>query len=106
MSDSPREETPVSLFDWLNRILAVLIVLAIVAAIGLNYRPLIRQNQNLREKLQHRQEDVDKLRAELNRLTEEINALQNDPRHVERKIRELGYARPDELVVTFHEPRP
>ena len=98
-----RDEVRTGLFDWLNRILVVLIVLAVVVAIGLNYAPLIRQNQMLREKLQHRQDEVAKLEAELGRLNADIRALQTDPRHLERKVRELGYARPDELVVTFRE---
>jgi cell division protein FtsL len=104
MSNSDRNEVRPGLFDWLNRILVVLIVLAIVVAIGLNYVPLIRQNQMLREKLQLRQEEVARLNSELRRLDSENRALQNDPRHVERKVRELGYARPDELVVTFRDP--
>ena len=103
MSDSPRDEVRPGLFDWLNRILVVLIVLAIVAVIGLNYAPLIRTNQRLREKLQHRQDDVARIEAELGRLNSEIRALQTDPRHLERRVRELGYARPEELVVTFRD---
>ncbi|HTH46956.1 MAG TPA: septum formation initiator family protein [Candidatus Limnocylindria bacterium] len=106
MSSSDRNEVRPTLFDWLNRVLVVLIVLAIVAAIGLNYVPLIRQNQMLREKLQQRQDEVARLNAELRRLDGENHALQNDPRYVERRVRELGYARPDELVVTFRDARP
>ena len=41
-----------TVFDWLNRLLVVLIVLAVLGAIGVNYLPLIRQDQNLREKLE------------------------------------------------------
>ena len=106
MTHSSPEEVRVGLFDWLNRILVVLIVLAIVAAIGLNYVPLIKLDQRLREKVQHRQEDVTRLETELRRLNAEIRALQTDPRYIERRVRELGYAKPDELVVTFRDPRP
>ncbi len=104
MSNSDRNEVRPGLFDWLNRVLVVLIVLAVVVAIGLNYVPLIRQNQMLREKLQLRQEEVARLNAELRRLDSENRALQGDPRYIERKVRELGYAKPDELVVTFRDP--
>ena len=103
MSDPIRDEPKLGVFDWLNRVLLTLIVLAVLAAIGLNYLPLIRQNQALREKLQQRQDEVVKLEAELRRLDAEIRALKTDPRHIERKVRELGYAKPDELVVTFRE---
>ena len=106
MSKSDRNEVRPTLFDWLNRVLVVLIVLAIVAAIGLNYVPLIRQNQMLREKLQQRQEEVARLNSELRRLDGENRALQTDPRYIERRVRELGYARPDELVVTFRDAHP
>ncbi len=106
MSNADRNEVRPSLFDWLNRILVILIVLAIVAAIGLNYVPLIRQNQMLREKLTQRQEEVSRLNAELRRLDGENRALQSDPRYIERRVRELGYAKPDELVVTFRDARP
>lgn len=104
MSASSHDEVRLGLFDWLNRVLVVLIVLAIVAAIGLNYVPLIHQNQMLREKIQHRQAEVSRLEAELHRLDTEIRALQTDPRYIQRRVRELGYAKPDELVVTFRDP--
>ena len=99
---APRNETvELGWVGWMNRILTILIVLAVVTAIGLNYLPLIRLNQNLRERVQRKQEEVLKLEAEVRRMETEIRALKVDPRFLERKVRELGYARPDELVVTF-----
>ena len=92
-----------TVFDWLNRVLVVLIVLAVLGAIGVNYLPLIRQDQNLREKLERSKEEVAKLDADLKRVQNEIQSLTTDPRPVERKVRELGYAKPDELVVTFRD---
>ncbi len=94
-----------TVFDWLNRVLVVLIVLAVLGAIGVNYLPLIRQDQNLREKLERSKEEVAKLDADLKRVQNEIQSLTTDPRHVERKVRELGYAKPDELVVTFRDAK-
>ncbi len=93
-----------SLLSWLNRILVVLIFLAVIGAIGLRYIPLIRQNQVMRADLQTQQDKVDHLKAEISRLESEIRALKSDPRTVERRLREIGYARPDEVVVTFREP--
>ena len=94
-----------TVFDWLNRVLVVLIVLAVLGAIGVNYLPLIRQDQDLREKLERRKEEVAKLDADLKKIVNEIQSLTTDPRHVERKVRELGYAKPDELVVTFRDAK-
>ena len=94
-----------TVFDWLNRVLVVLIVLAVLGAIGVNYLPLIRQDQNLREKLERSKEEVAKLDADLKRVQNEIQSLTTDPRHVERKVREIGYAKPDELVVTFRDAK-
>jgi len=102
MSDSPAGQ-PLGLYGWLNRILVVLIVLAVVVGIGINYLPLIRQNQRMREELSLKREEVARLENELNRLKTEIRLLQNDPRTLERKVRELGFAKPDEIVVTFQE---
>jgi len=94
-----------TVFDWLNRVLVVLIVLAVLGAIGVNYLPLIRQDQNLREKLERSKEEVAKLDADLKKVQTEIQSLTSDPRHVERKVREIGYAKPDELVVTFRDAK-
>lgn len=101
---SSSQRLSMSLLGWLNRILVVLIFLAVIGAIGLRYIPLIRQNQMMRADLQLQQDKVDRLKAEISRLEAEIRALKSDPRTVERRLRELGYARPDEVVVTFRDP--
>jgi cell division protein FtsB len=58
----------------------------------------------MREDLQVQQDKVDRLQSEIAKLEAEIRGLKNDPRTVERRLREMGYARPDEVVVTFREP--
>jgi hypothetical protein len=105
MSTSASVGSRLTVFDWLNRVLVVLIVLAVLGAIGVNYLPLIRQDQNLREKLERSKEEVAKLDADLKKVQTEIQSLTSDPRHVERKVREIGYAKPDELVVTFRDAK-
>lgn len=104
MSDSP-DEKPLGIYGWLNRALVFLIILAVVVGIGINYLPLIRQNQRMREEVNQKREEVSRLENELRRLQAELRALQNDPRTIERKVRELGFAKPGETVVTFQEPR-
>ncbi len=101
MTASRNDAVELGWVGWMNRVLVILIVLAVVTAIGLNYLPLIRVNQSLRERVQRKQEEVLKLEGEVRRMETEIRALKGDPRFLERKVRELGYARPDELVVTF-----
>jgi cell division protein FtsB len=104
MSDHP-DEKPLGIYGWLNRVLVVLIILAVVTGIGINYLPLIRQNQRMREEVNQKREEVARLEAELRRLQGELRAIQNDPRTLERKVRELGFAKPGETVVTFQGER-
>lgn len=104
MSDYP-DERPVGFYGWLNRALVVLIILAVVVGVGINYLPLIRQNQQMREEVNLKREEVERLSAEVRRLQGELKAIQSDPKTLERKIRELGYAKPGEVVVSF-EPAP
>ncbi len=104
MSDHP-DDRPLGLYGWLNRLLVVLIVLAVVVGIGINYLPLIRQNQQMREEVNLKREEVARLEAEVRRLQTELKAVQSDPRTIERKIRELGYAKPGEVVVSFENER-
>lgn len=101
MTDTQSGEVELGWVGWMNRILMALIVASLLAGIGLSYRPLILTNQKWRERVQRKQEEVLKLDTELRRMEAEIRALKTDPRFLERKIRELGYARADELVVTF-----
>lgn len=100
MSDHP-DERPLGIYGWLNRALVVLIVLAVVVGVGINYLPLIRQNQQMREEVNLKREEVARLEAEVKRLQADLKAIQSDPRTIERRIRELGYAKPGEVVVTF-----
>jgi cell division protein FtsB len=93
------------LLGWLNRLMLWLIALAVMALIILKYVPLIRKNESMRRDLQQRQEVVQRLETTTARNQARIDALRNDPRAIEREAREqLGLARPDEQVVTFHKP--
>jgi cell division protein FtsB len=48
---------------------------------------------------------VAQLEAEVKRLQAELKAIQSDQRTQERKVRELGYAKPGEVIVTFEGER-
>ncbi len=93
------------LWGFANRLLVVLIVLALLAGAGLSYLPLIQQNRGLRERLERTQAQLTVLQAELRSLQATLNAVQSDPRAVERAARERGMAKPGESVIRF-EPTP
>ena len=69
------------------------------------YLPLIRQNERMREDIQLRDDQIQKLEEANKQLRTRIDGLRNDPKTVERLARErLGYAKPGETVIRFEEP--
>lgn len=107
MSSSPDSQVNLGVIGWLNRLMIWLIVLAAIGLIIAKYLPLIQKNVRLRQELQVKQEEVQRLQRERQANQQRIQQLQGDPRTVEREARErLGFARPDEQVVTFKEMAP
>jgi cell division protein FtsB len=97
----------VDLGIW-NKLTWAVIFLGFLAGIALvagSYLPLINQNERMRRKIDdlssliQREEDTERnLRAS-------IDALQHDPRTVERMAREiLLYDKPGETVIRYSEP--
>src|SRR4051812_8067839 len=89
----------------LTRVVIFLLVLAGLIVVGLWYTPLIQHNERLgRERLRldaqiKQEEDTAK------RLRASLDAVQHDPKTVERLAREkLGYAKAGETVIRFEEP--
>ena len=90
------------IWDLLTRIVIILIVIAGILAIGSQYLPLIQQNERMRREihrleaeLQTEHEAGRHLRAEIDLLTHDIDAL-------EREIRaQLSLAKPGEVVFRF-----
>ena len=94
----------VNLGIWsaLTKIVVGLVVLAILLLIGMCYLPLINQNERMRAENLRLQMQLEKESEKSKQLQTEIDALQNDPKTVERLAREkLGYAKPDETVIRF-----
>lgn len=92
----------VSIWDRLTKVVVFLLFIAGLIGLFFWYLPLIKQNQNYRQAIL----ELDRQIAEQERLSRQlrasIEAVQNDPRTIERLARErLGYARPEELVVRF-----
>jgi len=98
------DPTGEGLWGLANRILVVLIVLALLAGAGLTYLPLIQQNRDLRERLERNRAQLSTLQTELRTLQSTVNALQKDKRTVERAARERGMARTGETIVKFETP--
>jgi len=75
--------------------------------IGTCYLPLIQQNERMRAERLRLETALQKETEKSRRLQAQIDALQNDPKTVERLAREkLGYAKPDETVIRFETNAP
>jgi cell division protein FtsB len=97
----------VNLGIWsaLTKIVVGLVVLAVLLLIGMCYLPLINQNERMRAENLRLEMELQKEAEKSKLLQAQIDALQNDPKTVERLAREkLGYAKPDETVVRFEAP--
>jgi cell division protein FtsB len=93
-----------SIWDKLTRVVIVLLLIAGLAGIGVWYLPLIRQNERMRKVVLELDHKVQKEMETKKQLTAAIEALNNDPKAVERLAREkLGYAKPGETVIRFEE---
>jgi len=94
----------VNLGIWskLTKVVAGLVVLAVLLLMGMCYLPLIQQNERMRREILRLDVQLQNEEAKSKQLKAEIDALRNDPKTVERLMREkLGYAKPDETVVRF-----
>lgn len=90
------------IWEKLTKVFFFLVLGAAILAAGFSYAPLIRQNQRVREENWRLDREIEKEEAAGRQLKGNINALQKDPRTVERLVREkLGYAKPGETVIRF-----
>jgi len=66
------------------------------------YLPLIQQNQRYRKEILALDQKIQEQEKLARQLKGSIDAVQNDPRTLERLVREkLGYARTNETVIRF-----
>jgi cell division protein FtsB len=90
------------IWSKLTKVVVGLVVLAVLLLMGMCYLPLIQQNERMRREILRLDVQLQKEEAKSKQLKSEIDALRNDPKTVERLMREkLGYAKPDETVVRF-----
>jgi cell division protein FtsB len=90
------------IWSKLTKVVVGLVVLAVLLLMGMCYLPLIQQNERMRREILRLDVQLQKEEAKSKQFKAEIDALRNDPKTVERLMREkLGYAKPDETVVRF-----
>jgi cell division protein FtsB len=94
----------VNLGIWskLTNVVVALVVLAVLLLIGECYLPVIQENARMQRQIWKLEAELKAEQQKSQQLQGQIDALQNDPRTVERLTREkLGYARPNETVIYF-----
>ena len=93
-----------SIWDRLFRLVLALLVVAGVLGIALWYKPVIQENQRMREEKLALDGKIEKENETSRKLDLELRALQN-PATIERLARErLSYAKPGENVIHFDPP--
>jgi len=93
------------IWERLNRLVVILLLLAVALGVVIWYLPVIKNNEALRKEILTLTAQV-RLEEELaKRLHLKIRALQNDPKALERVVREkLGYIKPGETMIRFVNP--
>jgi cell division protein FtsB len=93
-----------SIWDKLTRLVLALVVVAALLGIVLWYRPVLQENQRMREEKLELETKIAQETEISKKLEASLRALQ-DPKTVERLARErLSYAKPGEDVVHFDPP--
>jgi cell division protein FtsB len=91
-----------TIWDKVTRMIVVGIVVAMVAGVFVWYLPVIQQNQRMRKRALDLDAEIAKQEKRAERSKVEIEAIQSDPKTIERLARErLGYAKPGETVIRF-----
>jgi len=91
-----------SIWDKLTRVVIGLLLVAGLVSIGVWYLPVIRQNEQMRKRVLELDLEVQAREETRKQLSAAIEALNNDPKAVERLAREkFGYAKPGETVIKF-----
>jgi cell division protein FtsB len=95
------------IWDKLTRLVVFLLFVAFLLAVGIWYLPLIKQNERMRKEILRLDTQLDKAKEIDKQLRSSIEALNHDPKAVERLARErLGYGKPGETIIRFDAPQP
>jgi cytochrome c-type biogenesis protein CcmH/NrfG len=91
-----------NVWNTLTQVIVGLVVLAVILFVMVLYWPLTQTNARQREKLAQLDEDIRTAQEVIRQKTQLRDALQNDPKTVERFIRTaFRYARSNETIVVF-----
>jgi cell division protein FtsB len=94
-----------NIWDYLTRLVIVLLFVAGLLGVAVWYLPLIQQNERMRKKILEYDVLIEKEEETSKQLRTSIDSLRRDPKTVERLARErLGYAKPGETVIRFGPP--
>ena len=97
----------VNVWDRLSYFVVVLLVMAALACVFFWYLPLFQTNTQLRKQIYSLDLQIQAQERMNRHLRESIDAVQRDPRRIERLARErLSFARTNETVFHFEAPRP
>jgi cell division protein FtsB len=89
----------------LTRVVIFLLLLAGFIVVALWYTPVINHNERLRKEKLRLDTQIQQEEENARRLRVSLDAVQHDPKTVERLAREkLGYAKAGETVIRFEEP--
>ena len=93
------------IWDKLTRLVVFLFFVAFLVAVAIWYLPLIKTNERYRKEILRLDTQLDKERETDKKLRTAIEALNHDPKAVERLARErLGYGKPGETIIRFEAP--
>jgi cell division protein FtsB len=94
------------IWDKLTRLVVFLLFLAGLVALFFWYLPLIQQNERYRKRCLTLDSEIAEQKRIDRQLKAQIDAVQNDPRTLERLAREkLGWAKTNETVIVFQQTR-
>jgi cell division protein FtsB len=97
-----KEKVDLGIWSWLTQAVVALIAIAALLLIGMAYLPQIQKNERMRRELDRLDQELTAQKKISDQLQQDLNALRNDPKTVERLARKnLGYAKPDETVFRF-----
>jgi cell division protein FtsB len=90
------------IWNTLSRVVIFLLFVAGLLAVFFWYLPLIQQNERYRKQIFELDAQIQEQEKQARQLRASIDAVQNDPRTLERLAREkLGWARTNETVIRF-----
>ena len=94
-----------NVWNTLTQVIVGLVVVAVLLFVMILYWPLTQTNARQREKLAQLQEEILNTQDVIRQKTQLRDALENDPKTVERVIRtQFRYARTNETIVVFESP--